>query len=119
MNPLIETHENCKFDLYFELNEDDGTPINLAGCVARFDLRSGRPDNTPAIVLPIRSNGANPILTLTGNVISGQLTAAQLSRNNVPAGRYFAELVVTFGDGQPDFVARFDWRHYATGEGKS
>lgn len=119
MLPRITSDENCATSLRFELTNPNGSAMNLAGCSAKFDLRRGTPDQPGSIVLAIRTTGVSPILGIASNIISGTLTATHLSRTNVPAGDYWAELIVTLADGNLDKVGTWIWQHFPTGEGLS
>lgn len=120
MHPVIESFENTSKPLRFAIRaKATGEPAVLAGYIARLDLRRGTPDAPGAIVLQIRSNGDSPILSISGNVISGVVSKAQLARDSIPAGDYCCQLILEAPGGTTYARGWFIWQHCVSSEGRS
>ena len=95
-NPIpasVYIDQGRDFSLVVTYKDPTGTPINLTGYTASFELSTDY--NTPATLALTTANGS---ITLGGS--AGTITVrSTATQSTITAGNYLAELVVTSGGG--------------------
>jgi hypothetical protein len=76
--------------------EADGEPVDLTGCTALMDIRSGE---SGALLATLTSEGVSPTITLGGAAGTVTFNVPAATTAGWAAGDYEYDLLITDGDG--------------------